>query len=50
MLMKQHSYTSYNIDLTHKLIRLKFLQDREKKKDDILDEEELQEMVEYDPT
>ncbi|KAJ3372374.1 hypothetical protein HDU91_003614 [Kappamyces sp. JEL0680] len=45
MLMKQHSYTSYNIELQYKLRRLKALQEREKKTNEALDEEELEEML-----
>jgi hypothetical protein len=46
--MKQHSYTSYNIDLQHKLRRFKSLKARyegnKKADDEELSEEEIQEM------
>ena len=44
MLMKQHSYTSYNIQLQQKFRRWNDLQDQEKKGDVSLDEEEKAEM------
>jgi sterol O-acyltransferase len=42
-LMKQHSYTSYNIALQYKLRRMNELSDREKKGDSILQQEEQEE-------
>lgn len=44
MLMKQHSYTSYNIDLHYKLAKLKAFKALEKKEDGVLSESDIIEL------
>lgn len=48
MLMKQHSYSSYNIELQHRLRRHQALTSQQKQNDVSLEQDEIDEMIDIE--